>query len=235
MTSPSTLIRKAAKSRSPRIAARLRAEAAKLRREAREAKKPGAKFRYTDLDEVKTPRRAAKGLRRTEAKAAELAAKVRSHTNEVTARTLLQASADVSGGWRVVDDEIIASDEIERLRKYAREKVKDGENGSLDSFSIALRGTLVTARVKGVRQTQDVEHEKRKAIYDANRIAVVSGFIATVEAMAKRQGGELNPVVTISGYTVARVIEALRLAGYTENGKNAPRRDMSDHTEASRG
>lgn len=205
MTSPSTLIRKAAKAKSARTAERLRAEAAKLRRDLRAE----AKAKHP------LPPRA-------KAKAKELTDKIRSRINEVATRTLdMQPQSEVSGGWRPVQDPnpYLDPDDLERLRHYAREKKRPQD------FEIAIRGRLVDSYKSAERKAADETREKLKAMADANRIAVVAAFIATVEAQAARQGGELNPVLNISGYTIARVVEALRLAGYTENGKGAPRRE----------
>lgn len=219
MTSPSTLIRKAAKAKSAATAARLRAEAAKLRREARQLRTTAG-----------TLRAEAGKLRKTAvAKAEALATKVRSRINEVATRTLdMQPQSEVSGGWKAVSHDgenvLIGDEYLETLRAAARKKPKSSKEEH-DSFGIAMRAALVTQRAHGRRQVEESEREKRKAIYDANRIAVVSGFIATVEAAARHNKGELAPTVVTSGYTIARIIEALRLAGYTENGKGAPRRD----------
>ena len=200
MTSPSTLIRKAASAKSPREAKKLRAQAAKLRREIRALKTSSGKP-ANNRPIARRPRT----LRQIA-------------TSPVTERVVM-GSHDNVGGWAARDvTEIIEQDQIERLRKHARNRKHK------DSFDIGVRSAVMTGVSRGRTEVAEQTREKLRAVYDANRIAVVSGFISEMNAVAKATGGPLPPTTIVSGYTLARVLEALREAGYTESGKEGGRR-----------
>jgi hypothetical protein len=189
VTSPSTLIRQAAKAKSPRIAARLRAEAAKLRREKR--KNP---IRQADV----------------------IAEKIRKIINPVTERAIETAA---SGGWKVMDqepEEILGEHTIHRLRVYARQKPKPDGN---DHFAIALRSNIVDARIKASKATRAAADEQLRTQREAHNICVVSAFLAEMGALSRHHNGELPAATIVPGYTIVRLIDALRRVGYTENGK----------------
>ena len=69
---------------------------------------------------------------------------------------------------------------------------------------------------------KEIENKYRQQMIDAskiNHINVVCAFIADMEGTASLNGGALPPSVMVSGYTVARIIDVLRQAGYDTEGK----------------
>lgn len=169
MTSPSTLIRKArlAESRGHKGAAtRLRAEAAKLRRAARNKKTPKKPTKAAERDEI---------------------VKALAQETETLMRT---RSMGVIGPA----DMLLAQ--------------KDNPD-----FAIMLRRELLEARKTGENNAA----AKYAAQIEGHNISVISGLIAIVEH-AQKLNGSLPPTMALSGYMVAKVVEALRKAGYTRDG-----------------
>lgn len=84
---------------------------------------------------------------------------------------------------------------------------------------IGMRRELVEARKMGVATTDEAYQGQLRAVTEANRIKMVSGLIAIAEHAEKLNGG-LPHTMVVSGYTLAKVIDALKLAGYTRDGLN---------------
>lgn len=229
MTSASTLIRRARKAKSPRVAKRLRTMAAKLRRAARDkaaAKK--ATTRKTSLRPTTKKKRKPRakpsaadplagigGINRDN----EMGWQVRREGNKLLAT--LQGG-DMQGlGAQAGAAGLIDGDGIEMMRALARHKYKPGE---VDQFAIGLRARLVEAKVTGGRQADEINTNLLKTVHEVNRINVVSAFMARLEGVQKLNNGPLPPTVFVDGFTLARVYDALRDAGYTTEGKGGVNR-----------
>lgn len=129
---------------------------------------------------------------------------------------------NAAGGWKEIghDDGLISTEELERLRSKAQERT----NEKVDGFGISVRAALIGARIFG-RKQETVDHAKRlETLMEVQNINVVSAFIAEMNGIAAMNRGPLPPVIMVSGYTLARVLDALRRAGYTENGKEGAKR-----------
>ena len=66
--------------------------------------------------------------------------------------------------------------------------------------------------------------DRIKVMHEAQQINVVCAFLAEMNAIATLNTGPLPRAVMIAGYTLARVVDALRQAGYTEDGKEGIKR-----------
>lgn len=226
MTSASTLIRRARKAKSPREAKRLRTMAAKLRRAARDkaaSKKAPAK-RSTKSKKKPAKRRTrakvsiANGLKEAIMRGESGDWKVRREGNKLLAT--LQGG-DTQGLATTGVAGLIDGDGIEMMRALAQHEYKPGE---IDQFAIGLRARLVDAKVTGGRQADEINTNLLKTVHEVNRINVVSAFMAEMDGVQKLNGGPLPPSMMVSGYTLARVYDALRDAGYTTEGKSGVNR-----------
>lgn len=217
MTSPSTLVRKALAAKSPRAAARFRAMAAKLRREIRQGKvKPRKKRKAKKLPEWPDAVKFAEAM--TELKAAQ---------GEYASGGMAIGAAPAAPA------PLIDGEEIERLRKLAAKRHRSDKQEP-DAFAIGLRTIMVDSKNRGRGEALievDVADKRSidalKAQREAHAISMVSGFIAIVKHAEKYLGSGLPPTMTFTGHTIAKVYDALRDAGYTEDGKDAgfrPRR-----------
>jgi hypothetical protein len=203
MTSASTLIRHANRTKNPALAKRLRAQAAKLRREAREAKKPGPN----------------KGLLKDGASDPNVKMpppNKLNHAQQSAANALGQQrfAPIAEQGWAPMPpDPIVSKDAAENLMKVARHK-----NTSPEAFQSELLRIAANAKYEAKKEAQD---EHRKAIIRNNEqhhINAVCAFIAELEGLSRENGGPMPQAVVLSGYTVARVIDALKKAGYSAEG-----------------
>lgn len=196
MTSPSTLIRKAAKTKNKVLARKLRAEAAQLRRDIRAAHRPAwVPARIPPRPPIQN------SIERTIDGIAEAA----------------QRGAIAGAGQDTAEQPLISESEIQHLHKLAHPRK------NLQEFETALRAQIIDAKTRGRRSADDETARRLQSIYEINRINVVSALLCEV-AHVERHGKPLPKTWILSGYTLARVVEALREAGYTEEGKNAPRR-----------
>ncbi len=191
MTSPSTLIRQAKATKDPKKRKALRAQAAKLRRDIRNAKnkKKAPSFRRSDFRFV------GDGPIQPGAMVA---------THDAVKGWSVEEQALVNRS--VIPAPLIAPERIKELRKLAFKRKGDG-------FEIGLRGLFVDADKRAT--------ERLKGQQELHRINVVSGFMARVQAVEKLNGGPLPPFMAIDGYTVARVYDALRDAGYSVDGRDS--------------
>jgi len=205
MPSPSTLARQARNTKNKAKAAALRKKAAAIRRKQRRKQAVRAFGRLARASEPQLARlaRARQENMAEQARALPAGALVATH-NE--------------GGWTAGQYQeprpLVSTETIERLRKLAHDK-KDPEN-----FAINLRTMYVDGKASGRKESDERNTQTLKAIREAADIQVVCGFMAIVKH-AEKINGALPPVVAIAGHTVAKIYDALRDAGYTENGKDA--------------
>jgi hypothetical protein len=221
MTSASTLARKAAKSKNPAVAKRLRSQAARLRREARAKSKKVVRTRrvepYTSMRETFEAR-----ARSAETAKALNDAIYGDGRTELSRSPVSDPATDGEARWQVVPS-IIQGYEVDRLRTLARIKRK-ADDETTDPFEIGLRAKLVDAKVAGKKEAEQANTALLKQVHEVNRINVVSAFIAELEGVAAANGGTIPKTLVVSGYTLARVLDALRDAGHTTEGKEGIRK-----------
>lgn len=209
--SASTLVRRAAKEKNPKKAKALRARAAKMRSDARKTKKED----WIDTNIAKArlnPNRTIKSIAREAYQSG-------------------QAVGVEAKDTAFVTPPIIDPAEIERLRGLAKKKVNtafdgDGDKYTFDGFGINLRLALVNARVDGERKAEAAGVERMHTQIEAQHINVVCAFLAEMSGIAALNRGPMPRAVMVSGYTVARILDALRKAGYTEDGKEGMKRPL---------
>lgn len=206
MSSPSTLVRlakKAADRGHLNAAKRLREQAAQMRRDLRAKKKAPKKARK------KAP---AKKLSRKDRKVVADLIKSRGAVHalpgngnnpDLMQRGLQEVHAE--GGAKAATITDVA------------EKLVANKNG--EHFAIELRAALIDARIQGENKSAAIYGPQIENITEAHRISIVSSFMAIVEAMERENKG-LPATITMSGYTIAKVYDALRKAGYTRDGLN---------------
>lgn len=178
MSSPSTLIRRArlAESRGHRHAAKkLREQASKLRRIAREAKNYAT------------------------SKAAERAKTKRK--KPLVVQGLIETTA--------TQERSLFDDAVDRVL---------GPDVAL-AQRIAMRRELVDAHIQGENNAAAKYGAQAKMNSEGHAISMVSSLIAIVEH-SERLNGSLPPTMVLPGYMVAKVVDALRKAGYTRDGLN---------------
>lgn len=192
--SASTLARRAAKTKNPTEAKRLRAQAAKLRRDARKPS-PAAKIEA--------------GLKQ----ALELAKnQTRREMLDTAQRAASPDSMPLSLGdipWYQREEEII------KLMKAAK---KPEEFKS--ELSNMIHASRYDGRLKVLGEQADAMSESNKRW----AINIVAGFIARMNAEAKANGGPLPRSIIVDGATMSRVVDALEKAGYTPDGVTGLRR-----------
>lgn len=92
----------------------------------------------------------------------------------------------------------------------------------------AIENTLIQVALQaGYEATQRAEQhelEHLKAIHETNAINVVAAFMAEMEAIQTLNRGAVPPALMTSGFTIARVVDALAKAGYSKNGWKQPDR-----------
>ncbi len=228
MVSPTTLVRRAAKAKTPAAAKRLRAQAAKMRREKRN------RAPVAERKDVKRAQKAKNTIFKT---------LLTDLVNEAIPTKLNQ---EASLGWRPVGAEqpignqagvgrlqagtemavqrpedtvpTVPADTIERIKKLARARSDGG-------LGIALRSLFTEGRAAG-RKLAGIErdtligeaHERLSTQIQANNIKTVCSFMCRIKGM--EDGGKgLPPFFVLDGWTAARVYDALREAGYTTEGK----------------
>lgn len=85
--------------------------------------------------------------------------------------------------------------------------------------AIGMRRELVEARKTGENNAAAKHASTVNMMTESHRICMVSSLIAIVEH-AEKLNGSLPPTMVVSGYLLAKVVDALRLAGYTSDGLN---------------
>lgn len=218
--SASTLARRASKTKNPVLAKRLRAQAAKLRRDERANKELHEAMRGVMPAALKPGRnKIIKGLQQ-----AVETVKGFSHQN---------------GGWVPMPDE--AANDSARAASVDSMPLTEqpGKGEVVGGYLAALAGQIAKlARKKGgideiqgrlmVLEAQtrhdakvDANERVQKAAQQANeqwRENIVTGFLARCAALEQMHRG-LPDTVVVDGMTLARVIDALHGAGYTARGK----------------
>lgn len=225
MTSASTLIRKAAKAK-PAEAKRLRAQAAKLRREAREAKKPGPNLGI----QANRPARGAiiggdPNVKMPPPNHAKNALYVGREAANDGQDTTMRFEHSAEHGWRtpVPPEPLVHMIHAEGLLKQARRKDATAEQIHETLIQIG-RGVQYKARAEA-----DVRHiEALKQVHEANAINVVCAFVAAAEGWARSNGGPMPATAVIAGHTLARVVDALKNAGYSADGLKSMSRFAAD-------
>lgn len=223
MTSPSTLARKAAKTKNPVEAKKLRVKAALLRRQARAKAAQGRNV----IQSLHEKRQASFKQRQAVPRDQNTTGLLPAGRNKIypgfKAELIKNAKAEVAQspvhfahnpttGWAPVDPVAVLA---ENLRKLARGKSEQ----QAAEFGIALRAKLVDAKVTGKKEAEEANLATLKTVYETNRINVVCAFLSEMEGLASIGNGPLPKVVMVSGFTLARVIDALRDAGYSSEGK----------------
>ena len=216
--SASTLVRRASKTKDKAAAKRLRAMAAKVRREARAKKARGNVAGKADRADGAL---AVQSIARV---------RVRSMADEIAEQQNdgpMVMHHDAAGGWNEIGQSgrYISDEQIDRLRGAAKVKPKKMESGHIvDGFAIGLRASLLEAQISGKSEAEKEALRRIKANLEAQSINVVCAFVAEMNGIAALNRGPLPPSVMVSGYTLARVLDALKQAGYTENGKEGMKR-----------
>lgn len=88
-----------------------------------------------------------------------------------------------------------------------------------------IRRELLDAQAMGTREAHDHHRMMLKIQSDAAAVNVVSGFMAICELAQQANGGALPSTMSMSGYTAAKVYDALKEVGYTTNGRQGVDRE----------
>lgn len=192
MTKPSasTLARRAQAAKNPKEAKRLRAEAAKMRREEREAKK----FQGSTIAALDHP----KGINRNRAAS-------------VDSMPLTLANAEQPGHGEIVGGRLAHRADV--IAKMARQK------GGVDAIQQILSTIEDQARYEGGRAAEDRVQKVAQVSNEQWRKNIVTGFMARMQGLEQMSRNGLPDVVIIDGVTLARVVDALAAAGYSASGK----------------
>ena len=118
----------------------------------------------------------------------------------------VDAQPPVQEPWYMSDEKISA------LMKSAK---------NAEDFKLRLGGMLAAARHEAVGKSTDERHEQVKTNDKAWGIAIVCALIAKCETLEKVHRS-IPKTVIVDGLTLARVVDALRDAGYTSEGKTGP-------------
>lgn len=210
MTSPSTLIRQAKRTKNKAEAKRLREQAATLRRNGRAAKKLTDTAGKVNVAVKNTRWQPMPGFRAS-------IKKISPDGGTIT----IETGPGVNQAMQVRNRLDEAVDEIFKVTRD--KKLKDSAMPV-----IAVRRRLVEAKAEGREEAQKEARHRADMAREMTKIAVVSGFIATADQLAKLNGGPMPQTAVISGYTLARVIDALRDAGWSENGKTSMGRHQAN-------
>lgn len=126
-----------------------------------------------------------------------------------------------SWGWNVPETpghgEIVGGEmsrKADEIIKLARSKLPN----LADEVQSKLALLESTARYEGECRADKQHMHEVKAIHEATTDKIVCAALAVFEADMRSNGG-LPSAVTISGYTLARMIDALNRVGYSGKGK----------------
>lgn len=216
MTSASTLVRQAKKAKTKAEAKALRAKAALMRRTARKAKEA------RKADGMKVATQALLNA----VQSSQINASRSNQDNADDGRNMDKGTFNlVPIGYRTASEAMearleedaahpfVSMGRAEVLMKLARKKSINPETFHNELVRLAALHRL---EAKQEASTLYMEHLKRAR--ETNDINVVCAFIASVEGVMRANGGSLSPSIVVAGYTVARVLEALKAAGYSESG-----------------
>jgi hypothetical protein len=118
-------------------------------------------------------------------------------------------------GWAPIPthDELIAQSRAEEITKLARSK-----GGAKEEIVKRLACWGRIAEVEARKEAEVANMDSIKMLTKQMHINVVASFLAQVNGMAAANRGPLPRSMVVSGYTLARVVDALNQAGYTEDG-----------------
>jgi hypothetical protein len=203
MTSPSTLIRRARKAKNPAESKRLRAQAAKMRRELRAKKVKPKKAKAKKPKKVTNPVAAMDNTW----------SMVKNNLNEILYGDNAKVGAKL--GQQATDSSINPW-----LDSRSDQLVKAAKKGDGNTFDAILSDMMRGARMNALQEAEREHTEVLKALHEANSIKVVSAFIAEIEGIKALNRGVLSPTIMVSSFTINRVVAALRDNGYTEFGNS---------------
>lgn len=244
-SSPSwrTLRRQAAYAVSEAHKNKLIKEANRLRRQERHAAKRsaskkskpvglGAASSYRDLVTGKRKKFQKTGSKKRSARAG-LKKPTRKTVKAV--RALMAATPGLDGlvqginrenrmGWQDVGN--VNGDQMnaERIIKLARSK---SGTVALD-VQAELAQLARIAKFEGQKESDERSLANLRSVNEGHAINVVSSFLSVVEGIGKANGGPLPRSVMMSGFVIARVADALRKSGYTEDGFRPDRETVAE-------
>jgi hypothetical protein len=129
---------------------------------------------------------------------------------ELVSKSVIETYGQTPGRGEIVGGEV--SKLADKLAAIARKK------GGTDAVQAELAQMIATARYEGQKAADDRHMKSIREMHEASTDKIVCSFIAVTEAEMKRGGG-LPPAVTISSYTLCRMLDALNRAGYHADGK----------------
>lgn len=216
--SASTLVRRASKTKDQKVAKRLRSLAAKARREERAKKVRGVTKASFDKHVAAFAREDRKREERRAANKAALSGGQTVGNGNGGGAIVAEQSTDKE--WRLQPPVPHVGDgEMDLLRMLA--KKKSDPHGE---FPHEIRMMVNRNRAEASRIALQGSGEAAQRQMEAQRINVVCAFLAEMEGVAALNKGPLPRCVMIAGYTLARVVDALRQAGYTAEGKEGMKR-----------
>jgi hypothetical protein len=213
-SSPSwrTLMRRATdeqKAGKPKVAAMLRAQAAKLRHGGKPKKTPRS---------ASTPAQVAGEKIMAESLNQRFDGHRDAHAQfDMTA----DEAANNNGGSVNVQPLTIGGMNADKLivdiKAMARRKDGKGDSQILQTL-LALQGT---ANYEGQRKADDAAIETAKEVQRRTDERIVSGFIAEVETAQQMYRG-LPPAMvwSVNSYVITKIVDALNRAGYTARGRD---------------
>lgn len=140
---------------------------------------------------------------------------VRDDWNRVRSTTTATGAAEAANSTQPGRGEIVGGTEYnlaEEITKLARKK------GGKDQIQYMIASEISIARYQGQREAEKLHMEQTKAIHEAQTDKIVCSAIGVLERGMKLNGG-LPPTVTMSSYTICRMLDALNRAGYSAEGK----------------
>lgn len=207
MTSASTLSSRARAEKNPKKAKALRAQAAKLRRDEREAKTAGSGAKIIKgLSQALEAVQAPGGWRAVKQGETVMMSHDEAASDSYAARHGAPGKGEIVGG--------ALARKAEEMAKLAR------KSGGVDTIQTMLAQLESQARYEAVREAEQRFSKERLAVREAVRDKIVCGFIAEVETVQKAKSG-LPPSQTwlVNAFTIVNLIDALNAAGYTAHGK----------------
>lgn len=118
-------------------------------------------------------------------------------------------------GWSPLPthDELLAQSRAEEITKLARSKT-----GTQDEISRRLACWNRIAELNGRKDAEESHAAVVQNLLKQQGINTVASFLCAANGAAKANGGPLPRSMVVSGYVLAKVVDALTQAGYTEDG-----------------
>jgi hypothetical protein len=205
-SSPSwrTLMRRATdeqKAGKPKVAAMLRAQAAKLRHGGKPKKTP-----RSDPAQVAGEKIMAESLNQAFYGDTNMTADEAANNNGGSVNVQPLTIGGMNADKLIVD-----------IKAMARRKDGKGDSQILQTL-LALQGT---ANYEGQRKADDAAIETAKEVQRRTDERIVSGFIAEVETAQQMYRG-LPPAMvwSVNSYVITKIVDALNRAGYTARGRD---------------